>query len=87
MAEKLIWSKEAQSLKIGEYEHYKGRHYKVIGIARHSETLEEMVVYQESDKRQVTSDKANDVWARPLKMFLEEVIAEGKKKPRFRFIG
>ncbi len=45
--EKLELSKQAKSLKIGEYEHSKsGKRYKVLGVARHSETLEELVVYQ-----------------------------------------
>ncbi len=70
-------------LKIGGiYQHYKnGKQYKVIGVGRHSETLEELVIYQP----QYESDTA--FWLRPKNMFLEEVEFEGKKTPRFIFIG
>ena len=67
-------------LPLGKYEHYKGKQYEVIGIAKHSETLEELVVY-----RALYGE--HDLWVRPLKMFLEEVEIEGKKFPRFKHIG
>ncbi len=66
-------------IKLGKYEHYKGKQYEVIGVAKHSETLEELVVY-----RALYGE--NDLWVRPLKMFLENVEVEGKQIPRFRFI-
>lgn len=66
-------------LRLGEYEHYKGGRYKVIGIAKHSETLEELAVYQ-------ALYGEGGLWVRPLKMFLEEVEVNGKKIPRFRYI-
>ncbi len=68
-------------IKPGVYRHYKGRFYEVIGIARHSETLEELVVY-----RALYNSKKfgkNALWVRPKKMFLESVIVDGKKTPRF----
>lgn len=66
----------AQSISAGSiYEHYKGNRYKILGIARHSETLEELVVYQALD---------GDVWVRPLAMFLENVILYGQSQPRFK---
>ena len=68
-----------QELPLGKYEHYKGKQYEVIGIAQHSETLEELVVY-----RALYGE--HGLWVRPLKMFLEEVEIENKKVPRFRFI-
>jgi hypothetical protein len=62
------------------YEHSKsGRRYKVISIAKHSETLEEMVVYQ-------GLYDGGELWVRPRAMFLEEVEVEGKRAPRFRLI-
>ena len=70
------------TLKTGKYKHYKGKEYEVIGIARHSETLEELVVY-----RALYQNKGENLWVRPLKMFLEEVEIEGKKMPRFEFLG
>lgn len=72
-------SPEAKSLKLGLYEHHKGNKYQVLGIAVHSETLEEVVVYKALYGEGLT-------WIRPLKMFLETVEVNGEKKPRFRFI-
>ena len=65
-------------LKLGRYTHYKdkSKEYEVVGIAKHSETLEELVVY-----RALYGEK--QIWARPLKMFLGEVEIDGKKIPRF----
>jgi len=62
--------------KFGKYKHYKGKNYEVIGVARHSETLEEFVVY---------FDEKRDLWVRPLSEFTEEVEIDGKKMPRFDF--
>ena len=68
----------AKSLVIGSlYEHYKGLRYKVLAVARHSETLEEMVVYQ-------ALSGENDVWVRPLGMFLENIVVDGNLRPRFK---
>ena len=64
----------------GRYRHYKGNEYIVIGIARHSETLEEMVLY-----RQEYGD--HGLWVRPKQMFLETVAVDGQEVPRFRFVG
>ncbi len=73
---------EAKNLKLGVYEHFKPEHhrYRVLGVAKHSETMEEMVVYQA-----LYGD--NEVWVRPLSMFLEEAEIDGKKVPRFRYIS
>lgn len=62
----------------GIYEHYKGPHYKVLYVARHSETLEELVIYE---------DEKKGIWARPLSMFLEHVTIDGICKPRFRLVN
>ncbi len=67
-------------LKLGTYEHYKGNRYEVVGLARHSETLEDLVVY-----RALYGERG--LWVRPLGMFLEEVDVGGKKVPRFKYIG
>jgi len=63
----------------GRYRHYKGNEYTVIGVAKHSETQEELVVY-----RQEYGD--NGLWVRPLAMFQEMVTVEGKEFPRFRLL-
>ena len=68
------------TVKIGRYRHYKGDNYTVIGVARHSETEEELVVYhKEYDD--------HGLWVRPLGMFLETVEVEGRAVPRFQHVG
>ena len=64
----------------GRYRHYKGNEYTVLGVARHSETLEEMVVYRaEYGER--------GIWVRPKDMFLEVVCVNGETVFRFTYIG
>ncbi len=60
----------------GRYRHYKGNEYEVIAMARHSETLEWMVVYQA-----LYGD--GGLWVRPAAMFAENVVVDGKTLPRF----
>jgi len=72
-------SDKARTVELGTYEHYKGKRYQVLGVAIHSETLEELVVY-------TALYGAGLVWVRPLDMFLENVEVKGEKKPRFRRI-
>ena len=67
---------DGMSVRPGRYRHYKGNDYTVIGIARHSETQEELVVY-----RQEYGD--NGLWVRPLAMFVETVEVDGKLVARF----
>lgn len=64
----------------GKYRHYKGNEYQVIGIARHSESHEEMVVY-----RPLYGE--GGLWVRPLTMFTENVTVDGKTMPRFTPLG
>ena len=64
----------------GRYRHFKGNEYVVLGVARHSETLEDMVVY-----RQEYGD--HGLWVRPKKMFLESVPHNGQEVPRFQYLG
>ncbi len=72
-------------MRLGKYQHFKGKFYEVIGIARDSETLEELVIY----KALYDSEEfgKNALWARPKEMFLEQLEIEGKKVPRFKFVG
>ncbi len=64
----------------GRYRHYKGNDYLVLGIARHSETEEELVVY-----RQDYGDRG--LWVRPLAMFRETITVNGEQKPRFAYVA
>lgn len=72
------------NLKLGKYQHFKGDVMEVIGLARHSETLEELVVY-----KHITGDKAGEenYWVRPVKMFLEQVEIKGQRTPRFKYLA
>lgn len=67
-----------EPIKPGRYRHYKGNDYEVIGIARHSETQEELVVY-----RPLYGERA--LWVRPLEMFRENVEVGGVSVPRFEY--
>lgn len=60
----------------GRYRHYKGMEYEVIDTVRHSETLEPMTLY-----RALYGE--HGLWVRPAAMFLEEVVIEGVRQPRF----
>lgn len=68
------------SIPIGRYLHYKGQEYTVLGLALHSETKEELVVY-----RQEYGDRG--LWVRPKQMFLETVEIDGDAVPRFQHIA
>jgi len=71
---------ENRGVKLGKYRHFKGKDYQVLGIAKHSETREDLVVY-----KKLYDDFSMCV--RPLSMFLEEVERDGYKGPRFKYIG
>jgi len=73
-----------EELKIGFYEHFKGKRYEVVGLARHSETLEELVVYK---ALYAGNYPEGSLWVRPLRMFQENVVHQGKEVPRFRYLG
>jgi hypothetical protein len=64
----------------GRYRHYKGRDYQLLGVVRHSETLEPLVLYR-------PLYKAGGDWVRPYAMFFEDVVVEGIRQPRFLRIG
>ena len=69
-----------QKIKIGKYRHFKGNEYEVIGIAKHSETQESLVIY-----RALYGE--GQLWARPASMWNETVERDGKTYPRFTYIG
>ena len=73
-------NKRIMSIKNGVYKHFKGGRYRVLGVAKHSETLKDLVIYQKIDDKK-------DLWARPLEMFLGEVEVDGNKTSRFKYIG
>lgn len=69
-----------EEIKKGRYRHFKGNEYEVIGTAKHSETLEEYVVYK-------ALYGEGGLWVRPKEMWNETVEREGKTYKRFEFIG
>lgn len=69
-------------LQPGKYKHYKGEFYEVIGTAKHSETLEELVVY-----KALYQPEGENLWVRPLTMFTEEIAVNGKMLKRFEYEG
>ncbi len=69
-----------QEIRLGKYRHFKGMEYEVIGVARHSETLEDMVVY-----RALYGDRS--LWVRPASMWQELVTRDGVTAQRFTYIG
>ena len=70
----------ASDVPPGRYRHFKGGLYEVLGVAKHSETDEEFVVYR-------PLDGAGGLWVRPRAMFLETVTAGGAAVPRFQYLG
>lgn len=69
-----------EPIRPGRYRHFKGNEYRVIGTARHSETLEELVVY-----RALYGE--GGLWVRPASMWSETVDRDGYRGPRFVYVG
>ena len=69
-----------EEIRPGRYRHFKGKEYRVLGVARHSETLEPLVVYQ-------ALYGERGPWVRPAAMWTEQVEREGKTMPRFTYVG
>ena len=67
-------------IRPGRYRHFKGGEYEVIGMARHSETMEELVVY-----RALYGERG--LWVRPAAMWTETVERDGQRQPRFAYLG
>jgi hypothetical protein len=67
-------------IKPGKYRHFKGNDYEVIGVARDSESMRELVVY-----RALYGERG--LWVRPLAMFTETVERDGVRMPRFEYVG
>lgn len=71
---------ESPDIRPGRYRHFKGKEYRVLGVALHSETLEQLVVYQA-----LYGD--GQLWVRPAAMWTETVERDGQTLPRFSYIG
>ena len=67
-----------EEIKLGRYRHFKGNEYEVLAVAKHSETLEPMVVYK-------ALYGEGEIWVRPLSMWNEEITRDGKTFKRFTF--
>lgn len=73
---------DKMEIRKGIYKHSKsGKEYRVINLAKHSETLEDLVVYEA-----LYENETSKVWVRPLSMFMEEILIGENKVPRFVFI-
>ena len=68
------------TLALGHYRHYKGGDYEVLGVVRHSESLEPMVLYR-------PLYNPSGLWVRPYEMFIETVNVDGKPQPRFALVS
>ena len=66
--------------RLGRYRHYKGGEYELVGVVRHSETLEALALYR-------PLYNTSGLWVRPYAMFFEEIEHEGRRQPRFAFLG
>ena len=73
-------SKNNNPISLGTYRHYKGNEYEVIGFSKHSETLEDMVIYKPLNGESGT-------WVRPLSMWENAIMVDGKTVKRFEYIG
>lgn len=67
------------TLQTGVYRHFKGKTYLILGIAKHSETLEDLVVYIPQYENETAA-----IWVRPIESFCGSVEIDGKKVPRFQ---
>lgn len=68
------------TLPAGRWQHHKGAFYEVLGVVRHSETLDALVLY-----RPLEGD--GTLWVRPFDMFTEQVEVQGQPVPRFKYLG
>ncbi len=85
------WSEAAKTFKPGRYKHFKGNEYTAIGVAHHSETFEELVVYHHGDSLSQISmgeiwEGKQGLWVRPLTTWIETVHRDDYDGPRFTFI-
>ncbi len=74
-----------EEIRLGKYKHFKGGEYEVIGVARHTETMEKLVIYKKLYEDEKEGE--NLLLARPMALFLSMKNIDGKKVPRFEFLG
>ena len=74
-----------KELKLWKYQHYKWDFYDVMWIVRHSETLEELVLYRALYDSQEFWNNA--LWVRPKSMFMENIVIDWEEKCRFEYVG
>ena len=72
-------------MKLGKYQHYKGNFYEVIGVAKHTETMEDFVVYK--SLYESLEFPLGTLWIGPKEMFFGQAELNGPKVPRFKFVG
>ncbi len=70
-----------EKIPLGRYQHYKGQFYEVMGLAHHSETMEELVVYK---ALYATEFGEESLWVRPYAMFTETIVVDGEEQRRFK---
>ena len=80
LGERIFLLDRTKMIKPGRYRHFKGQYYEVLGAARDSETLQELVVY-----RALYGERG--LWVRPLAMFTSQVERDGKTMARFAYVG
>jgi hypothetical protein len=76
---------QSEGIRLGKYLHYKKKYYEVLGLARHSENCEEMVIYRPLYHCEQYGDE--QLWVRPRTMFLEKIMLNGELVPRFEWAG
>lgn len=69
-------------MKLGLYKHHKGKYYQVLGVCKHSETMEDLVLYEA-----LYENDASKLWVRPISMFLENIEVNGERVARFQYVG
>lgn len=81
----LIVNTMQNELKQGSYRHYSGKEYELVGVGKHSETHETMVVYRALYESERFGNNA--LWVRPLELFTDTVEIDGKEMSRFTYLG
>ena len=75
-------------MRLGKYQHYKGKFYEVVGVVLHTETKKKMVLYKALYSVEGLDEELGEepLFVRPKEMFMEKVVREGKEVPRFKLV-